>query len=349
MKSNISLSFSVAFDKSEMTGDMSKDTLEAKIAGLSFYVNADNYTEFTIEGGYIKPEPSNVHDPNAIAIYHESGKQIGYISKEYIYDVKKFTDGENAPCLIYIVQFIDNKGKAGLKGVVRIFRYFDGEAEYVNNAINHFINAYSLKMKDELNELDTKVQEINQGLLKKEQDLLTPNIDDEGHLTFKGVPINGPLEKVWARIKNVGFESDGEALVGRFAGLKVYVYVGGCDDMNLAYSVIAKSEQESSWESLKCKFLNVRKMYIKKYGNPTFDVQTFGDPYDEGDGDELDATEMHKCFYKSEFSVPGGEVSILIVNRSIVFVFEDTVNKKIGEENEEEEECDEDFNAYDGI
>lgn len=349
MKSNISLSFSVAFDKSDMTGDMDKDTLEARISGLSFYVDIKNYTEYTIEGGYIEAEPSNMYDPNAIAIYHESGKLLGYISKECILDVKKFTDGDNAPCLIYIVPFIDNKGEIGFKGVVRIFRYYEGEAEYVNNAMNHFINVYSLKFHDDLNELELKLQENKQKKQKEEQDLLTPNIDDEGHLTFKGIPINGPIEKVRARIINVGFEPDGEPLVGRFAGLKVRVYIGGNDDMNLAYSVIVQSEQESTWESLKRNFLNVRELYIKKYGEPVFDVQSFADPYDEGDGEELEATEMQKCFYNSKFSVPGGEVSILILNRSIMICFEDAVNKKLADENNEEEDFDDDYNAYDDI
>ena len=100
MKSSISLSFSVAFDKNDMTGDMNKDSLEARISGLSFYVDFDNYTEYSIEGGYLKAEPNNIHDPNAIAIFHDSGKLIGYVSKECILEVKKFTDGENAPCLL---------------------------------------------------------------------------------------------------------------------------------------------------------------------------------------------------------------------------------------------------------
>ena len=344
MKSNISLSFSVAFDKNDMTCDMNKDTLEARISGLSFYIDVYNYAEYTIEGGYIQPEPNNEYDPNAIAIYHESGKHLGYISKENILEVKEFTDGENAPCLIYIVPFIDNDGKKGLKGVVRIFRYFDGEAEYVNNTMNHFINVYSLKLKDELNELEAKVQE-------KHQDLLMDNINDEGHLTFKGIPINGPLEKVRAKIIKAGFEPNGESLVGRFAGLKVCVYVGGVENMALAYSVIAVSEQESSWVSLKRTFFNVRELYLKKYGEPTFDIQSFVEPYAEGDGDELEATELQKCFYNSKFSVPGGEVSIIIKNRSVMFYFVDAINKKIAEENEEEieDDFDDDYDAYDDV
>ena len=121
MKSSISLSFSIAFDKNDMTGDINKDSLEARISGLSFYVDFDNYTEYSIEGGYLKAEPNNENDPNAIAIFHDSGKHIGYVSKECILEVKKFTDGENAPCLIYIAPFIYKEGEKGLKGVVRIF------------------------------------------------------------------------------------------------------------------------------------------------------------------------------------------------------------------------------------
>lgn len=342
MKNNIPLSFSVAFDKSDKTGDMNQDAIEAKISGLSFYIAFDDYTKYTIEGGYIKSEPKNEHDPNAIAIYHDSGKHIGYIAKECIIEVKKFTDGENAPCLIYIEPFIDNKGEKGLKGVVRIFRYYDGESEYVNNTINHFINIYSLKLKSALDELGTKLEEIKQGLL-------TPNVDDEGHLTFKGVPINGPLEKVRAKIINAGFKPDGESLCGRFAGLKVKVYVGANENMDIVYSIIVNSEQEKSWDDLKCKYFNVRELYIKKYGQPIEDVQTFASPYYEGDGDELKATENQKCFYKSIFSVPGGEVSVLIINRSIMLYFADSINKKFEEEDEDIEDNFDDYDAYDDI
>ena len=345
MKSSISLSFSVAFDKNDMTGDMNKDSLEARISGLSFYVDFDNYTDYSIEGGYLKAEPYNQHDPNAIAIFHESGKHIGYVSKECLLEVKKFIDGENAPCLIYIVPFIDKEGEKGLKGVVRIFRYYDGQADYVNNMMEHFINVYALKLKDELEEFGAKIDE-------KYESLLTDSHDDEGHITFKGVPLNGSIEKVRAKIMNAGFDNDGESLTGQFAGLKVKIYVGENEELNLVYSVIVVSEQERSWESLKSKYLNVRELYMRKYGNPTTDSHTFCDPYYEGDGDELEATENQKCLYSSKFTVPGGEVSIFIINRSVMFNFEDAINKKLvgeDEEYEEADDCDEDYDAYDDI
>lgn len=343
MKSNISLSFSVAFEKSDMTGDLNKDTLEARIAGLSFYVDMDNYTNYSIEGGYLKPEPENIHDPNAIAIYHDSGKHIGYIAKECILEVKEFTDGETAPCLIYIAPFIDNDGEKGFKGVVRIFRYYDGEADYVNSMMEHFINFYALKLKDEMEECRSKVN-------CKLENLLSDNEDDDDHIKFKGIPVNGTVQQVRAKIINAGFVPDGEPLVGKFAGLKVKVYVGGDDETNLAYSVIVVSDEEKSWDTLKQKYLKVRELYIQKYGEPTKDMQTFGDPYYEGEGDELEATECNKCFYNSLFTVPGGEVSIFIINRSIMFSFDDAINKPLEEDEDNDyEDFDEDYDAYDDI
>lgn len=77
---------------------------------------------------------------------------------------------------------------------------------------------------------------------------------------------------------------------------------------------------------------------------------TILDPYYEGDGDELEATENTKCLYVSKFSVPGGVVSINMVNRSVVLVFEDTINKGIAGENDSDEgELDDDYDAYDDI
>lgn len=161
MKSKISLKFSVVFDRSDMTGDMDKDTLETRIAGPSYYVEFDDFTEYSIGGGYVEAEPDNKYDPNAIAIYHDSGKCVGHIAKECISKVKEFTDGETAPCLIYIAPCMGRDGEKRLKGVVRIFRCFEGESEYVKQVLEHFINVYTLKLDDELKKFQAKLEEIN--------------------------------------------------------------------------------------------------------------------------------------------------------------------------------------------
>ena len=161
MKTKISLPFSVVFEKSDMTGDMNKDTLETRIAGPSYYVDFDYFTEYSVEGGYVEAEPNNKYDPNAIAIYHDSGKCVGHIAKECISKVKEFTDGETAPCLIYIAPCMGRNGEKRLKGVVRIFRCFEGESEYVSKMLEHFIVVYTLRLDDEMKKFQAKLEEID--------------------------------------------------------------------------------------------------------------------------------------------------------------------------------------------
>lgn len=60
--------------------------LEYNVAGINFRKGLARY-----EGpfmGYMLPEPSNAYDPNAIAIYHEDGKHLGYIPSDETDDIR---------------------------------------------------------------------------------------------------------------------------------------------------------------------------------------------------------------------------------------------------------------------
>ncbi len=51
--------------------------LEYDIAGINFRRGISDYVgDFT---GYLKPQPTNRHDPKAIAIYANDGHHLGYI------------------------------------------------------------------------------------------------------------------------------------------------------------------------------------------------------------------------------------------------------------------------------
>ena len=55
------------------------------IAGINYRKGiADYIGEST---GYLKPQPSNRHDPNAIAVYADDGHHIGYIPATDTYEV----------------------------------------------------------------------------------------------------------------------------------------------------------------------------------------------------------------------------------------------------------------------
>ena len=60
--------------------------LKCNIAGINFRKGINDYVGKFI--GYLTPETTNQHDPNAIAIYHQDGHHLGYIPAEDTDDVR---------------------------------------------------------------------------------------------------------------------------------------------------------------------------------------------------------------------------------------------------------------------
>ena len=61
------------------------DILQYSIAGINFRKGVKNYVgRFE---GYIKSQPSNRYDPNAIAVYAQDGHHLGYIPATDTYEV----------------------------------------------------------------------------------------------------------------------------------------------------------------------------------------------------------------------------------------------------------------------
>lgn len=55
------------------------------IAGINYRKGIAAYVGNSV--GYIKPEPTNRHDPNAIAVYADDGHHLGYIPATDTYEV----------------------------------------------------------------------------------------------------------------------------------------------------------------------------------------------------------------------------------------------------------------------
>ena len=68
------------------------------IAGINFRKGIADYVGKT--RGYINPEPTNRHDPNAIAIYCEDGHHLGYIPIDETDDVRDL--GKEFPIPVYV-------------------------------------------------------------------------------------------------------------------------------------------------------------------------------------------------------------------------------------------------------
>lgn len=70
-----------------------------KIAGVQYRNSAQDIGGFL---GYISSEPENPHDKNAIAIYRNDNKLVGYIPKDETANFREWSGKENLPCIGFI-------------------------------------------------------------------------------------------------------------------------------------------------------------------------------------------------------------------------------------------------------
>ena len=75
------------------------------IAGINYRKGIATYIGNSV--GYIKPEPTNRHDPNAIAVYAEDGHHLGYIPATDTYEVHSLRLRFPLPVAIYIEECYD--------------------------------------------------------------------------------------------------------------------------------------------------------------------------------------------------------------------------------------------------
>lgn len=74
-------------------------TFKTKLAGAQYHCDDDDIGGFL---GYIAPEPDNEYDKNAIAVYRNNGKHVGYIPREDIASLKRWASQPSLPCIGYI-------------------------------------------------------------------------------------------------------------------------------------------------------------------------------------------------------------------------------------------------------
>ena len=100
-----------------------------KIAGVQYRNDVQDIGGFL---GYVCSEPTNPHDKNAIAIYRNDGKLIGYIPKDETKDFREWSAKENLPC----VGFIKDGDDVALYGKVKVL---DADADETELEIVKFV------------------------------------------------------------------------------------------------------------------------------------------------------------------------------------------------------------------
>ncbi len=163
---------------------------------------------------------------------------------------------------------------------------------------------------------------------------------NDNHMKFKEISINGNIITFGSQLKSQGFTQNGDSGIfkGQFAGDDCTLAVYETKTTKVVYQVIVVYNTEGdSWYTIKSDYKKLRDLYRSKYGKPTTDMEKFISPYYEGDGYELSAIRLGKCYYLSTWELPNGDINIGISEDTILISYEDRINSMINEEEDKDQ------------
>ena len=159
--------------------------------------------------------------------------------------------------------------------------------------------------------------------------------DSVTHLEFKGIPLDGPLNKFVSQLEKAGYTvtdrtDDVVMMSGQFTGKNATIIVVGSKKSKTVWKVKVLQPKESSWYDIKSNYKKYKESYTKKYGSPSHNYEFFSRPYYEGDGYELQALRLDKCTYFTSYDVAGGVIYISMETEERLSIsYEDSTNVKI--------------------
>lgn len=166
--------------------------------------------------------------------------------------------------------------------------------------------------------------------------------------TFMGVPVSGTLTSFTTQMKTKGFttlvsESSPNVIVmkGTINNESVKLLIAGTPTSKMTKKIVVLYPEETSWYSLSAKYDEVVSRVTQKYGTPDESHAFFTDPYEVGDGYEMTAVAVDKCFYMSVWQAdetyPNQTIAVRInTSGKVVLVYE---NNSMMEKSEKEQEA----------
>lgn len=135
------------------------------------------------------------------------------------------------------------------------------------------------------------------------------------HLTFKGVPIDGPVNEYTLKMKQNGFtliEANAAVVIlnGDFAGYKdCIVEVSTLKQTDLVHKISVIFMKRETWSELSSNYLNLKEMLTEKYGKPSSVVETFDyQPVD--DRSRIYQVQSDRCKYYSIWQTDKGNIEL---------------------------------------
>lgn len=152
--------------------------------------------------------------------------------------------------------------------------------------------------------------------------ILAPAIaQNNSHMTFKGIPINGNLSDFTAQMKQKGFThlatQDGiAAFTGEFAAYKECTIAAvSSKSTNTVSKVAVIFPEYDTWSKLYGNYSQLKEMLTQKYGEPIECVEKF-DSYTEprDDNSRMHEVRMDRCKYVTTWRTEKGDIELAIVH-----------------------------------
>lgn len=151
------------------------------------------------------------------------------------------------------------------------------------------------------------------------------NVESEKHLEFMGVEIDGKLKDFVSKFKKKGFklvsiDETSATMEGKFTGEDVKIFVYSTPKTKTVHTVAVNYANLVfvTWDLLETKYMSMKNILKKKYGEPFFEKEEFLDSNVEGSSEKLYELKEGRCEYKSYFSdnVEVGYIAIEIMSMS---------------------------------
>lgn len=221
-------------------------------------------------------------------------------------------------------------------------KIFDNETETIKTEVPE-IEIEEVKteeiMAQEVVAQEVKSQEVK--VEKVEKAKAEPIENDNRHLEFKGIPINGSLKKFVTNMKTAGFKtvgviSNGTAtLKGDFAGYKdCRLDVQTMDGADIVSTIVVQFPECDRWEHLYGDYKSLKEMLIQKYGKSHSVREEFQGYVPRTDDDKMWQVGRGECKYNSEFRTEKGKIILWIEqvgykSGSVCLQYSDKINSRV--------------------
>lgn len=160
---------------------------------------------------------------------------------------------------------------------------------------------------------------------------------------FLGIKVDGNLYEAVAKFKAKGFrlvESSKSAalLTGTLQFKTISLVIISTPKSHKVWKFVISLPEKTSWYSLKVEYNDYVEVFNSKYGKPTNSYSFYEDPYEEGDGFELQAIRNEKATFASYWLFDNIAYSVRIhKDQNVELNYQNTVNFQIHKKETDEQ------------